>query len=145
MECPRRQHDESEPGFRWRELIELRPQFVALLAGRIEIEHQVLDVEPQLRESFLNECQEPAATMNAVDHLDVGRFHILGQFRGQFRDGFPEVKDFAGKLGSSGGRELFGSNHVAIKKRGRNPLQPDSALHLVRKQLAVGTFDDAIL
>lgn len=40
--------------------------------GRFQIEHQVLDVEPQLREGFLHESQNPSPAANRIHDLLVG-------------------------------------------------------------------------
>ena len=46
--------------------LDFAAQFVALAARRLQVEHQVLHVQPQLAEGVLHQAQNPAATLGAL-------------------------------------------------------------------------------
>ncbi|MCX7408306.1 MAG: hypothetical protein NTZ32_09495 [Planctomycetales bacterium] len=51
-------------------------EFVAFLASHFQVEHQVLDVEAQLRERFLDQAQNSAAAADGIDHALVGQLKV---------------------------------------------------------------------
>jgi len=77
---------------------ELLSEFVPLAARGVEVEHQVLDVQPQLRESLLNESQNPASTTNRIDDSIVRNFQITLHIGRQSRDVAGQLDQFTGQL-----------------------------------------------
>src|SRR6056297_2691211 len=43
-------------------------QFVSFATRHFQVEHQVLNVQPQLRKGFLNEAQDATTTQNRFGH-----------------------------------------------------------------------------
>jgi hypothetical protein len=79
--------------------IELGFEFIPLLAGHVEVEHQVFDVETQLREGILNENQEAAPAMDAVDDLRICGFEGVRLLHRQGGDLPAEFDDLARQFG----------------------------------------------
>lgn len=88
----------------------MRAKFVALLARHLEVEHQVFDVEPQLREGFLNEFKNSAPAADAVDDLRIGLFELAILRFGESGDALAELDQFAGEF-ASGVIEACGGVH----------------------------------
>lgn len=57
--------------------LKLGLQLVSFFASHLQVEHQILDVQPKLREGFLNQSQNAAATSNGLNDSDVRRFQVL--------------------------------------------------------------------
>ena len=57
-------------------VFQLLAQFVSFPAGHIQVEHQVLDIQTQLRQGFLNEQQDTTTTLDGIDDLLKGDFQF---------------------------------------------------------------------
>ena len=62
-------------------------EIVPFASGRFQIEHQVFHVQPQLAERFLDQREDPAAALAAVENLVVERFDLSAMLGGQATDG----------------------------------------------------------
>jgi hypothetical protein len=78
-------------------------QGVAFAAGGFEIEHQVLHIEPQLAQGFLDEVENPAAALGAIDDPVHERFQPRAMLGGKGRDSSREVGDVFGEFFGWGG------------------------------------------
>ncbi|MEX0716190.1 MAG: hypothetical protein WD066_06380 [Planctomycetaceae bacterium] len=67
-------------------IFQVVPQLVSFLPGDFEVEHQVFDVEAQLRQGFLNQGQNPSPPPHGVDHPLIGRLQFRLVARGQGAD-----------------------------------------------------------
>ena len=57
-------------------VFELLLEFVSFLAGDFEVEHQVLDVESQLRERLLHEGQDAAAAAHGINDTMISQLQF---------------------------------------------------------------------
>ena len=73
-------------------------EFVPFLAGHIEIEHQIFDVEPQLRQGLLDQGKNAPATADGINDTHIGRFQFGLITGGQCGDRAGQIEEFARQL-----------------------------------------------
>ena len=91
-------------------LFELGFEFVAFFPGGIEVEHQILDIEPQLREGVLNEDENPLTALEAVDDLGIGVDEAVVVGVLQSRNSPAEFEQLAGHIVWFGGKTRAGGH-----------------------------------
>jgi len=54
----------------------LLAEFVSLFTSHFQVEHQILDVESQLSECFLDKGQDSSSPFHGIDDSRINRFHV---------------------------------------------------------------------
>jgi hypothetical protein len=97
---------DSECRFANRSIVgELVAESVSFAAGDFQIEHQILDVEPQLREGVLNEGENPAASEDRLDNLTVEGIQVALTIRRKGGDALSQFEKLTGKVGVNVSRQ----------------------------------------
>lgn len=71
---------------------------VALAFRHFEVEHQILDIEPKLREGFLNQREDPSAAADGIDDPIERVVEFRPDFGRLFLNSLSKFDEFHGKL-----------------------------------------------